>query len=173
MEKDIKLTKRDIKDKGGSNSSIIITPPLGLSGIERFKCYGEDIQPEAFAPDVRRVMRRIKKRLKKENIPSYLVTHKEIIDKNNTYVSESHIAFQIALGDLGLKKFNEEKIYSATYKISLVNTLTGTISYSKVITGTHSAKKKDNATKGFYGSLDNALDQFVSGPEFKQGLSID
>jgi hypothetical protein len=165
-EEEIKLSSRD---KNSGAGSIIVTPPLGLERIERFSAHSEKDDVEACAPDVKRMMRKIKRALKNKNIPSYLVNHQEILNTRSQYTSPAQLALQVELNGLEVDNGKKQKIYTATYDMRLINTSTGKAEYSSILTGTFSGEET-SATKGFYGSLSNAVEKFISEKEFAHAL---
>ncbi len=59
----------------------------------------------------------------------------------------------------------------AEFEMSLVNTLTGQKLYSREVTGHHTSNESE-PTKGFYGCLEDSVNQFISTEEFPQAIQV-
>jgi tetratricopeptide (TPR) repeat protein len=161
-----KQRKRRSSDGGLEYSqSIIIPPPLGLQSIERFEPQTDELEPEALAPDYKRIMRKISKKISNLNINSINVEHDELIKKIEEYSAKAPIALQVKLDDLSLIREEKGKKYSAGFEFVVVDTTTGSVKASEKITGEQFVGKKDktNTTSAFYKCFDNAMATFFSG----------
>jgi tetratricopeptide (TPR) repeat protein len=168
----IKLSARDRDHLNDPGPKIIVTPPLGLGRIERFGGDKDREKPEALAPDAKKMMRRVRKALKKRDIPCGLVTHQEIITEGRTLCGESDLAFQVTLVALEKEKSGKGNTYQATFHMNLIDTKTGLSVFSNTITTNHTSKKRE-ATTAFYACLDEAIVRFTSDGRFPDFLKAD
>lgn len=170
-ENGIKLSKRDLRERKKPGDKILITPPLGLHRIERFMGEGDDNEPEACAPDAKKIMRSIKKALKKKNLHPLLVSHDEIIADREKLAEMGKTAVQVRLRGLKKVQGDYKYEYRADFEMSLIDTRTGQKLYSQVVEGSYTSE--DSApTKGFYNCLKASLEHFVSSDKFMQALRM-
>ena len=159
-----KAKRRKSKKKQGHEIAVLITPPLGFKSIERFPALMDKEEPRAFAPDLKKLLRRVEKRLSKANINSLCVGHEKIIDSLDTLKDKAPLALQIQLMELKLKKVEKDELYKVSLSFSLVDTDTGEAKFKKDFTGEYLKAKKDktSTTKAFYKCFNDAVQKFLT-----------
>ena len=164
----MKLSSRDVQD-AKNPAAVIITPPLGLHRIERFRMSGMQDKAKAFAPDAKRLMRCVKKSLEERGVPSYLVSHEEIVKNRGKYAKESLRALQLLVEKVYAEPVGRSKVYKVSCSLGLIDTQSGSTIYSDSIIGICNDSKV-GATTAFYNCIRDIVVRFVSCPKFAAGI---
>ena len=151
------------QDKGAV-LAVVIPPPLGFQSIEKFPSILKDERPEAFAPDLKKIVRKIEKKLSGMKFTVEKISHQEIVSDMENLTKMFPLSFQIQLEGLNSESSGQDVIYSTKFKFSLVDTSTGQANIKESITGRYikTSDDKTGTTDAFYKCLDDALDKFVS-----------
>ena len=144
--------------------ALILTPPLGLKKIDRFPPIDTDEKPEAIAPDWKKIIRKLDKRLSNSSFQLEKVSHQDITSNYESLRNSVPWALQTDFGSLDLKKDKDDKVYSLQINFSLVETATGKTATKETIVGVY--RKTDNdktgSTDAYYKCFEDALEKFLA-----------
>lgn len=168
VHSEMKLSKRDTS-KSAVPGAIAITPPLGLRRIERFMA-GNDIKSaEAVAPDPVKVMRNANKILASKGMDGYLVAHGEVVSNRVQLAKATSRALQVTVDSIAKEKVKRTVTYKVSATMNVIDTAKGTSLCSKSLTG-EAKDVETGPSDAFYFSLDDAMTQFISSPEFAAAI---
>jgi hypothetical protein len=150
--------------KTSDKLTVLIPPPLGLRKIDQFPPVEAGEKPEAIAPDLKKISRKIEKRLAGASVQGVRVSHQEINGNYETLVKSFPCALQTEIEGLDLKKEKDDKRYSMEITFSVVDTVTGRAKNRERVTGFYLRKGDDNggSTDAYYKCFDDALEKFLS-----------
>jgi tetratricopeptide (TPR) repeat protein len=156
----------------GERLPLLITPPLGLKKIERFPSIESGEQPEAIAPDLKKIAKKIEKRLAASSIQVERANHSEIANHFEALSQKFPVAFQAEFNGLDLKKDQDDKIYSLRLNFTMVETASGKARVKASVTGEYRKMKgdKSGSTDAFYKCFDDAIEKFVSQKDIQKML---
>ncbi len=145
-------------------ASILLPPPLGLKQIERFPPLEAGGRPEAVAPDLRKITRKIEKRLA-TSLQVVKLSHSDILNNIESFSKSLHWALQTEFEHLDLSKDKDDRIYSIDVTFSLVDTASGKAVARETTKGIYrkTADDKIGSTSAYYKCFDDALNKFLAG----------
>jgi hypothetical protein len=162
---EMKLSKRD---RAGIDdpATMLIPPPAGLDQIIRVTVLDSKADPEAIAPDPKRLMRCVRKVLKTNDVPCALVTHDEILSSRTTLASQHGRALQCSFVDIVREGRGKTGAYKAKLSFSLVDTTTGKVLARGTSEGVCTDVSK-GPSKAFYACVEKAAAAFVQSSNLK------
>ena len=160
----IDLSPRDTACADAPNS-MMVTPPMGLRRLEKFDSIDQEKGDEAFAPDLKKIMRAVRSTLEKADINTCLATHKDIMNQRTALATDHPTAIQICVRQLAVSGKGADKTYQITITGSVISTHNGKALFKQNIEG-NSSDAKGGATKAFYDCLNDAFDKLIANEEF-------
>jgi tetratricopeptide (TPR) repeat protein len=155
----------------GTGSLVLwVSPPLGLSQVERFPSPNQKAMSLAFSPDPNRIAGLVRNQLTTLGVQPVLLTHADAVKQRVEGAPVSNLALQVELSGLDFNTGIKSEDYAAYFTFSLVDVRTGEKMLCKRLRGSDQKSRKkeeDKCTHAFYHCFEEALKLFVGSVEFK------